>query len=145
MSQTYVLNVYNTLTGKYEETPVTEDVYRCYKRTNWNIDDNNASFFDHETQFSQLIGGDDGAYEDFHEFVSESNPTEQAVLQSIQREQLLEMLPLLDDKEREVIDLLYFKGLSAAEAGRSLGISERAVNKRKQSAFKRIRAEEKFL
>ena len=144
MSNTYTLYVYNTCTGRYENVSVTEAVYRACKQTGWNIDDNNASFFDHEIQFSQLIGGDDGAYENFREFVSDRDATENAAMRSVRRSRLIELLPTLTEKEREVIELRCIKGLSAPAVGQILGISRRAVNKRKQSAFERIRGDEKI-
>ena len=65
----YTLIVFNTCTQKYEEVTVTEEVYRAYCRTGWNIKDNDQSFFDHEIQLSGMIGSQDGAYENFREFV----------------------------------------------------------------------------
>ena len=51
----YTLIVFNTCTQKYEEVTVTEEVYRAYYRTGWNIKDNDQSFFDHEIQLSGMI------------------------------------------------------------------------------------------
>ncbi len=59
----FTLIVFNTCTREYEEVMVTEEVYRTYCRTRWNIKDNDQSFFDHEIQTSGMIGGQDGAYE----------------------------------------------------------------------------------
>lgn len=144
MSNTCTLSVYNTCTGKYENVAVTEEVYREYRRTGWTIENNDASFYDHEIQFSQLIGGNDGAYENFHEFVSDEKVTENAALNAIRIEQLNEILPTLSAKEREVIELLYMDGYSAAEAGSMLGISKQAVNKRKRAAFEKIRTDRRM-
>lgn len=144
MSNTCTLSVYNTCTGKYENVPVTEGVYRGYRRTSWTIENNDASFYNHEIQFSQLIGGDDGAYENFHEFVSDGKVTEDAALNAIRIEQINEILPTLSAKEQEVIELLYMDGYSAAEAGSMLGISKQAVNKRKRAAFEKIRTDRRM-
>ena len=38
----YTLTVFNTCTQEYEEVAVTEEVYRAYYRTGWNIKDNTA-------------------------------------------------------------------------------------------------------
>ena len=43
----FTLIVFNTCTQEYEEVIVTEEVYRAYCRTRWNIKDNDQSFFDH--------------------------------------------------------------------------------------------------
>ena len=144
MNNIHTLSVYDTLTGKYENVSVTEEVYRVYRRTGWNIDDNNASYYSHEIQFSQLICGEDGAYENFHEFVSPEDETAETVLRTVRIEQLNSILLMLTEKEREVLELLYYDGLSAAEAGNLLGISEQAVNKRKRVAFEKIRSDSRF-
>ena len=52
----FTLIVFNTCTQEYEEVIVTEEVYRAYCRTRWNIKDNDQSFFDHEIQTSGMIG-----------------------------------------------------------------------------------------
>ena len=52
----FTLIVFNTCTREYEEVMVTEEVYRTYCRTRWNIKDNDQSFFDHEIQTSGMIG-----------------------------------------------------------------------------------------
>ena len=51
------LKVYDTISGQLIDVEVTEEVYHAYMRTGWNIQDNNASFYKHEIQFSLLIGG----------------------------------------------------------------------------------------
>lgn len=43
-------------------------------------------------------------------------------------------IELLPDEEREVFDLLWYQGLSQAEAGRLLQVSERTIKRRWQSA-----------
>lgn len=70
----FTLIVFNTCTREYEEVMVTEEVYRTYCRTRWNIKDNDQSFFDHEIQTSGMIGSQDGAYENFREFIDAIRP-----------------------------------------------------------------------
>ena len=56
-SPKYILTVFNTMTRRNEEIEVDEEVYRVFRRTGWNIRDNDQSFFDHEIQMSGMIGG----------------------------------------------------------------------------------------
>lgn len=44
----------------------------------------------------------------------------------------------LPDEDREVFDLLWYQGLSQAEAGKALGISDRTVKRRWQAARMRL-------
>ena len=71
MSKKYYLYVHNTMTGKTEKVEVTEEVYFVYRRTEWNIKDNNNSFYKHEIQLSSLIG----YYENFSEFIIQLSHT----------------------------------------------------------------------
>lgn len=53
----YTLTVFNTCTQEYEEVAVTEEVYRAYYRTGWNIKDNNQpSKLKQLTETSQSTG-----------------------------------------------------------------------------------------
>ena len=81
----FTLIVFNTCTQEYEEVIVTEEVYRTYCRTRWNIKDNDQSFFDHEIQTSGMIGSQDGAYENFREFIDAINTPEHIILEQNSR------------------------------------------------------------
>ena len=69
------VKVYDTFKGKVVDVKVSQEVYDEYMRTEWGIKNNNAAFYEHEIQFSMLIGGEDGAFENFHEFIVEDDPT----------------------------------------------------------------------
>ena len=73
MKKTYEVTVFNTVTRKFEKVSVRKEVYHAYLRTGWNIKDNDKRFYEHEIQFGALIGGDDGAYENFREFIDTAN------------------------------------------------------------------------
>mgnify|MGYP007029253918 CR=1 FL=1 len=49
------LRVYDTIAKKYVEVEVSENVRVGYNRSQWNIDDNDKSFYQHEIQFSALM------------------------------------------------------------------------------------------
>ena len=114
----YTLIVFNTCTQKYEEVTVTEEVYRAYCRTGWNIKDNDQSFFDHEIQLSGMIGSQDGAYENFREFVDSVNTPENS---------------------RSLVQSLFFDGLSEYEYADILGVSRAAIHKRKMRILKALK------
>jgi len=139
MKKTYEVFVFNTITGKYEKVAVSKEVYRAYMRTAWNIRDNDKSFYTHETQFSALNGGEDGAFENFREFIDDSNSPEILNIECEKLSALHRAIENLPQEERAVIKLFYFHGLSSREIGRLFGITEQAVTKRRRSAFKRLR------
>ena len=69
--KTYIVESYDPATRKIERVTVTHEVYNAYRRSGWNIADNNQSFFKHEIQMSSLIGGEEGGYDNFREFIGD--------------------------------------------------------------------------
>ena len=89
----YTLTVYNIVTHRNEEIEVTREVYHAYRRTGWGIENNDASFFAHEIQMSGLIGGEEGAYENFKEFIDTENIPDNTVLKIVEIEALRKAIP----------------------------------------------------
>ena len=126
------IRVYDTFSGKYIDVEVSEEIASAYNRTGWNIKDNNESFYKHEIQFSSLIGGYNGAFENFHEFVTDKDIVEQEIMLQIEYNELSKCLSLLSDDERELIEILYFENLTTEECGKRLGITHQAVSKKRK-------------
>ena len=127
MAKTYLITVYNTLTSKYEEVSVSEEVYRVYMRTSWNIKDNAKSFYAHEIQLSSLIGGDDGAYENFREFIDTEHTPECEYITKCRRQMGFQGLNTLTPVMRERFLLHYLHGFTTAEIANLQSVSEYAV------------------
>lgn len=139
MANTYVVTVFNTITAQYEEVTLTEDVYNEMRRSQWRIDKNDSKHSANETPFSALIGGEEGAYENFHEFVSEKDTLVEVLCKKELIGHLHKAIDKLPAGEKSVIELFYFQNLSSQKIGQMLGISEQAVTKRRRSAYKHLR------
>ena len=137
--QDYTLIVFNTCTQEYEEVIVTEEVYRAYCRTRWNIKDNDQSFFDHEIQTSGMIGSQDGAYENFREFIDAINTPEHIILEQIKKEALYQAISALPAADQALVQGLFFKGQSELDYAREIGVSQPAVHKRKVRILKSLK------
>ena len=133
------LIVFNTCTQEYEEVIVTEEVYRTYCRTRWNIKDNDQSFFDHEIQTSGMIGSQDGAYENFREFIDAINTPEHIILEQIKKEALYQAISALPAADQALVQGLFFKGQSELDYAREIGVSQPAVHKRKVRILKSLK------
>ena len=103
------VRVYDTITKKYVEVEVNETVRTYYDRTQWNIEDNDKSFYKHEIQFSALKGNINGELENFQEFRTENDDVERRVIQNIKFEKLYSCLNELSDDERRLIFAIYFE------------------------------------
>ena len=135
----FTLIVFNTCTQEYEEVIVTEEVYRTYCRTRWNIKDNDQSFFDHEIQTSGMIGSQDGAYENFREFIDAINTPEHIILEQIKKEALYQAISALPAADQALVQGLFFKGQSELDYAREIGVSQPAVHKRKVRILKSLK------
>ena len=110
-----IVSVYDTITKRYVEIEVSEKIRTYYNRTQWNIDDNNKSFYKHEIQFSALKGNINGELENFQEFRTENDDVERRVIQNIKFEKLYSCLNELSEDERRLIFAIYFENKTENE------------------------------
>ena len=137
--KTYALHIYNHSSGCFEDVEVTEEVYRTYKRMDWNMEDNDASFYAHEIQFSSLIGGSEDAFQNFREFIDTENTPENVIERKILLEKLMEAIISLSDKEQNLVHALFFDGCSEKDYAKQCGVKQQAINKRKHCILKKIK------
>ena len=122
MRETYELTVFNTGTQKYEKVSVIKEVYHAYMRTGWNIKGNNESYYAHEIQLSSLIGGEDGAYENFQEFLDDNENPEKLHERQEQIEALHTALATLTAADQQLVRALFFDGQSEREYADHIGV-----------------------
>ena len=127
-----IVSVYDTITKRYVEIEVSEKIRTYYNRTQWNIDDNNKSFYKHEIQFSALKGNINGELENFHEFRTENDDVERRVIQNIKFEKLYNCLNELSEDERRLIFAIYFENKTENEVAYFLHTTQQNINKKKR-------------
>ena len=135
----YILKVYNTLTKQYEDVVVTKKVYDTYRRTEWNIKDNDESFYEHEIQISGLIGGEDDAYENFREFIDDVNIPENIFMTREGMVEVRNAVRILPVQERNLIVALYYERLTENEYADKIGVSQQYVSKSKKKILKKLK------
>ncbi len=138
-NRTYTLKVYNTVTKRCEDVFVSETVYRTCKRTAWNIANNNRSFYAHEIQMSGLIGGQDGSFENFREFIDEENTPEKLIQNKLMLEAVKQAVNELPKEERSLIMAIYFQGATEREYAENSGVTQQNVHKRKKRILKLLK------
>ena len=115
MTKTYCITVFNTLTSRYEEISVSEAVYHEFRRGEWRISKNDDKHSANEIRFSELLGGDGNAYENFHEFIDSEHNPEVYVMAERRRKAGFEGLNTLTPVMRERFLLHYLHGFTTAE------------------------------
>ena len=124
------VRVFDTIFKKIVEVEVSDEVRTHYNRTQWNIDDNNESFYKHEIQFSALIGEYENAFENFKEFMNDYD-VEKETDRKMFIEKLYNCLELLSGSECELIIMLYFENKTERECAEFYGINQKNINKKK--------------
>lgn len=137
--ESYTLRVYNHASGCFETVEVTEEVYRIYRRTEWNIHDNDDSFYAHEIQFSSLIGGSEDAFQNFREFIDTENTPDQVIEQEMLHENLLKAIASLPEKEQVLIRALYFEGRSETDYAKQCGVKQQTINEKKHRILRKMK------
>lgn len=126
------VRVYDTISKEYIDIEVSEEICTYYNRTQWNIDDNNKSFYDHEIQFSTLIGGRNDAFENFREFITEYDDVEKKAAHKMLVEKLYDCLIFLSESDRELLEMLYFENKTERECAEILCTTQQNVHKKKK-------------
>lgn len=142
MNNLYTINVYDTTTGKERIINVCKEVYDEFRRGEWRIEKNDGKHSANETQFSALLGGEDGAYENFHEFIDYDSDPSELLLKAMMIEKLYSAFEHLEKAERELIDALFFQEMTEREYAKKKGVYQSAINKRKLRILEKIK---KFL
>ena len=77
--------------------------------------------------FSALKGGDNGAFENFHEFLDVLNNPEHIYMMSEQNQMLQNAFNLLSSSEKELITALIINGKSEREYSAETGIPQKTI------------------
>ena len=119
------IKVYDTISKELVEVEVSDDVYVHFNRTKWNIEDNNASFYSHEIQFSQLLDE-----LDFSSLID--NGTEERAIDDVLIEKMMKALKKLPGKDMELINFLYYDHFSESKCAEIYGTTQPNISQKKK-------------
>ncbi len=129
---TKTLSVWNPGTQTFETIEVTNEVYNYYRRSKWNLEDQEKKINRFETPFSGLKGGENGAYENFKEFISEGcDPESQYFKEDIIR-LLIKTVSELEEADRLLLEALYRMEKTEKQYAEEIGVSQPAIHKKKK-------------
>ncbi|MBP3792405.1 MAG: hypothetical protein ILA24_00010 [Ruminococcus sp.] len=131
------LKIYDTCTGKYVDVPVSDTVYQEYRRAVWREEKNDAHFFDNEIQFSVLIGGNNGNFENFHEFIAEDHTVAEAIKRT-NIDTVLCLIEELEPSDKDLLKMVYVDNRTERECASAFGISQKNINKKKKRILAKL-------
>ena len=134
----YYLTVFDTITQKEVETEVSEEIYNEYRRMGWRMDKRESTYKKQVTVFSALKGGENNAFENFHEFLDTQNNPEHINMMSEEKRILKNAFHLLSQSEKELITALIINGKSEREYSAETGIPQKTTNNRKKAILLKL-------
>ena len=132
------LKVYDTIARKLVDIEVPQDIYDEYKKLEWRIKKKNRTFYEHEVQFSMLIGNSNGSLEGFKEFVSDPEDTVDKVVDIVLTEKLIECFDLLKPQEKHLLKMLFIDGATENECGTYFNCSQVNIHKAKHRVLSKL-------
>ena len=113
------------------QVPVTEEVYRAYKRSRWRENKRTRYRINVERSFE--------VYREAGFDVPDDELVEEIVEDSLLLEALLEALKTLTTDERALVDTLFYAEKTEREAAQILGIHPSTVHKRKMNVLSKLK------
>ena len=134
----YYVTTYDTLNCVWVEVEVTEEVYRAYKKTEWDIENNERSSKKFETPFSGLRIPEEGM--DKKELFADYGTD---LVDIVEKRMKLEMLKtafeMLDKDDQKTIFALFFQEKSQREYAKEIGMSKSGIQYRQKKAIKNLK------
>mgnify|MGYP001028362902 CR=1 FL=1 len=128
--KTYMLRVWNTLTNTYDTVAVTQEVYNEYRRSYWREEKGDVQYQNRTLPLYEAVLNKDRAVHTDPEHILEGKEQMEALASALQQ---------LGRDEYELFEALFFDELTEAQYARKLGVSQQAVNQRKQRIKKHLR------
>lgn len=133
----FEVTVYDTCSKSWKKVEVSEEIYLEYNRGSWNIKKHDQSFYEHQIQFSGLIGGSENAFENFREFQQETT-LEKDVEEMLLRKRVRETIRSLEPEEQALYFALFEEEKTIREIAEELHVSKSVIGKRKLLLLKKI-------
>lgn len=114
--------------------PVTEEVYRVYKQAEWREEKQDTVRADKECSYDFMLEYDfDG------QAVAGQTLVDEIVEDKLLLAMLLAALDELTTNERILIDALFYQEKSEREVAGEIGLSQKAINKRRHRILEKLR------
>lgn len=121
-----------------QEIEVTEEIYREYYRMDRRERYLVERDIEHGVTFYHALDNEDMNGAEL--FVDENSDLEENLLKKEERKNLYEALILLNARDRELIEELYFNEMTERELAQKLGIRHQNIHKRKMRILRDLRS-----
>lgn len=134
-------HIYDSATGTYVDVEVSPEVYNCYCRMGQDIQHNNSRFYEHEVQFTSLLGCADESFESFCEFLANELDPEHILCHDIPEQVLFDALTQLTAAECYLLQALVLDGYNEGRFAQRTGLPQKTIQNRKTRAIRKLRGQ----
>lgn len=128
-------HIYDSATGAYHDVEVSQEVYDFYRRDAWAMQRQDTRFYAHEIQFSSLVGGKDGAFENFSEFISREADPQGILCRRVDIKIIVEAFQSLSLPNQHLLYFLVVEGHTERWYGQKMGMHHMTVHNKKERAL----------
>lgn len=139
MEKVYTIILFDSALNAKVHVNVSKDVFDEYRRGIWRMRKNDSKHSRDTILFSELKGGEEDTYDNFHEFVNPGTNPENILADKTKKEKLREVILSLKPKEQKLIKALFFDGVEEKDYASSIGKTPKQIYKRKYRIFKKIK------
>ena len=134
------IEVYDTICKRIVEVEVDEEFAKEYKRMIWKEENSDRSFRKHQTVTSQLKGGEDDSFENFHEFIvgDEYDGSDNKAIIGTYLKRLKKAMGELSNEDSQLIEMLFFKDMSERQCAALYNCSQVNIHKKKERILCRL-------
>lgn len=135
----FVLNIYNTTTGKYEDVPVSKEVYNAYRRSVWREKKQDEQYHKKAIPMSSLTYTDSNGDETIANFLCSNEPSlEEQFEDAVLRDAVHCALMMLSEVYRRRFCLRYIDGLTIPDIAATEGVSISSIKMSLSSAREKL-------
>lgn len=132
-------HIYDSVTGTHVDVEVSPEVYNCYCRMGRGIQHNNSRFYEHEIQFTSLLGSAKESFENFREFLADELDPEHILCRDIPEQALFDALTQLTAAECYLLQALVLDDYSERRFSQRTGLPQKTIQTRKTRAIRKLR------
>lgn len=138
----YTVSVINTTTNRPELVEVTEEVYTAFRRTGWILKNSDRSYMRFNTNFSELPDNFEEYFESKSDFVEVCDSNFRESISQIEMHLILtKALQTLRDKDKKLIQALFYEGYTEKAYADKLGVSQPVIHRRKARILEKLKKE----
>lgn len=123
---------FDSLTDQYVEIPVSIELETFIKRSYWREEKQNKRYYARISDIETLYLDDSTIYNNRYEAVDK-------LIKEFEKLRLIESIEKLEERDRQLIRLIYYKNLTLTNAAKELGVSVSYISRLLKRVYAKLK------